>query len=75
MLTFAIPLAHLAFLTGEPANGALTEETLVDRSGLEKMCQMHGGFKRPAPGEDTGMDLDEPFLTALELFNGRPGER
>ncbi len=39
-------------------------------SGLELMCLMHAGFKRLAPGEDTGMNLDEPFLTALELFNG-----
>ena len=39
-------------------------------SGLEMMCLMHAGFKRLAPGEDTGMNLDEPFLTALELFNG-----
>lgn len=40
-------------------------------SGLELMCLMHAGFKRLAPGEDTGMNLDEPFLTALELFNGQ----
>ena len=43
-------------------------------SGLELMCLMHAGFKRLAPGEDTGMNLDEPFLTALELFNGEQGE-
>ena len=41
-------------------------------SGLELMCLMHAGFKRLAPGEDTGMDLDEPFLTALGMFNGQP---
>ncbi len=46
---------------------ALPGETF---SGLELMCLMHAGFKRLAPGEDTGMNLDEPFLTALELFNG-----
>ena len=46
---------------------ALPGETF---SGLEMMCLMHAGFKRLAPGEDTGMNLDEPFLTALELFNG-----
>ena len=38
-------------------------------SGLQMMCLMHAGFKRLAPGEDTGMALNEPFLTALELFN------
>jgi hypothetical protein len=74
MLTLAIPLAHLAFLTGDPADGAVSEEMLIARSGLEKMHLMHAGFKRLAPGEDTGMNLDEPFLTALELFNGQPGE-
>jgi hypothetical protein len=28
------------------------------------------GFKRIAPEQDTGMDLNEPWITALELFNG-----
>ena len=31
MLNLAIPLAHLAFLTGEPADGAVSEETLIAR--------------------------------------------
>jgi hypothetical protein len=35
---------------------------------------MHAGFKRLAPEQDTGMDLDAPFLTALELFNAKQGE-
>lgn len=38
-------------------------------SGLQLMCLMHAGFKRLSPELDTGMDLDEPFLQALELFN------
>jgi len=38
-------------------------------SGLQLMCLMHAGFKRIAPELDSGMDLEEPFLTALELFN------
>jgi tetratricopeptide (TPR) repeat protein len=37
-------------------------------SGLQLMCLMHAGFKRIAPEQDTGMDLDDPFLTALQLF-------
>jgi hypothetical protein len=37
-------------------------------TGLQLMCLMHAGFKRIAPEHDTGMDLDAPFLTALELF-------
>jgi hypothetical protein len=37
-------------------------------SGLHLMCLMHAGFKRIAPDLDSGMDLEEPFLTALELY-------
>ena len=29
---------------------------------------MHAGFQQIAPEHETGMDLAEPFLTALELF-------
>ena len=50
---------------------ALPGETFSD---LEMMRLIHAGFKRLAPGEHTGMKLDEPFLTALELFNGRAPE-
>lgn len=38
-------------------------------SGLQLMCLMFAGFKRIAPDQDVGMDLNEPFLTALQLFN------
>ena len=38
-------------------------------SGLQLMCLMHAGFKRVAPEHAVGMELEEPFLTALELFN------
>ena len=37
-------------------------------SGLQLMCLMHAGFQQFAPEHETGMDLAEPFLTALELF-------
>jgi hypothetical protein len=30
---------------------------------------MFAGFKRIAPDQDTGMDLNLPWITALELFN------
>jgi hypothetical protein len=30
---------------------------------------MYAGFKRIAPEQDIGMDLNEPWITALELFN------
>ena len=42
-------------------------------SGHQLMCLMHAGFKRLAPEHDTGMDLDAPFLTALELFHAERG--
>ena len=29
---------------------------------------MYAGFKRIAPEQDTGMDLKEPWITALGLF-------
>ena len=38
-------------------------------SGLQLMCLMHAGFQQIAPEHDTGMDLEEPFLTALSIFN------
>jgi hypothetical protein len=38
------------------------------------MCLMFAGFKRIAPEHDLHMDLHEPFLTALEMFQkGEPG--
>lgn len=38
-------------------------------SGHQLMCLMYAGFKRIAPDQDTGMDLNEPWITALELFS------
>ena len=38
-------------------------------SGLHLMCLMFAGSKQVAPDLDTGMDLEAPFLSALELFN------
>jgi hypothetical protein len=32
-------------------------------------CLMFAGFKRIAPDQDVGMDLNEPWVAALELFN------
>ena len=37
-------------------------------SGLYLMCLMYAGFKRVAPEHDVGMDLNEPFLAALSLY-------
>ena len=42
-------------------------------SGLEMMCLMHAGFRRLAPDMETGMDLDEPYLVALEMFELEKG--
>ena len=41
-------------------------------SGLHLMCLMYAGFKRIAPDHDLQMELHEPFLTALEMFQHRP---
>lgn len=35
------------------------------------MCLMYVAFKRVAPKSAIGMNLDEPFLTAFEIFNHR----
>jgi hypothetical protein len=42
---------------------------LPDRtfSGLHLMCLTYAGFKRVAPDQDVRMDLEEPFLNALQL--------
>jgi Tfp pilus assembly protein PilF len=37
-------------------------------SGLHLMCLMYAGFKRVAPEHDVGMDLNDPFLAALSLY-------
>lgn len=38
-------------------------------TGLHLMCLMYAGFKRLAPEQDLGVDLNEPVLNAFELFN------
>ncbi len=49
---------------------------LPDRkfSGLHLMCLMYAGFKRVAPEHDPGMDLIDPFLTALQLHQAQGGK-
>lgn len=37
-------------------------------SGLQLMCLMFAGFKRIAPEHDLQMDLEAPFLMALDMF-------
>jgi hypothetical protein len=32
-------------------------------SGLQLICLMYAGFKRIAPEQDTGMDLNDPWIT------------
>ncbi|MCX6910882.1 MAG: tetratricopeptide repeat protein [Verrucomicrobia bacterium] len=36
-------------------------------SGLHLMCLMYAGFKRVAPDHEVQMDLNDPFLTALQM--------
>ena len=51
---------------------ALPDESF---SGLHLMCLMFAGFKRFAPEHDVDMNLEEPFLTALQLFQARKGSQ
>jgi tetratricopeptide (TPR) repeat protein len=43
-------------------------------SGLHLMCLMYAGFKRVAPEHDVGMDLNDSFLTALQLHQAQGGK-
>lgn len=44
-------------------------------SGLHLMCLMFAAFKRIAPDLDSGMDLEDPWLEALQIHNsGKKGE-
>jgi hypothetical protein len=33
------------------------------------MCLMYTGFKRIAPDQDLGIDLEEPYSAAIKLHN------
>jgi tetratricopeptide (TPR) repeat protein len=50
---------------------------LPDRkfSGLHLMCLMYAGFKRVAPEHEVQMDLNEPFLTALQMHKNGEDKR
>jgi hypothetical protein len=37
-------------------------------SGLELMCLMYAAGQRLMPGESVGMDLNDEYLLALQLF-------
>ena len=79
----ALPAAEAAKLGREGLDYASPDEkyelrALPDRkfSGLHLMCLMFAGFKRIAPETDnSGLDLEEPFLAALELFEKGEGQR
>jgi len=51
--------------------------TLPDRkfSGLHLMCLMFAGFKRFAPEHDVRMDLEDSFLTALQMHKNGEGKQ
>lgn len=44
-------------------------------SGLHLMCIMYAGFKRIAPEQDIGMDLNEPYVAALKLYDTKNGRK
>jgi tetratricopeptide (TPR) repeat protein len=52
-------------------------KTLPERkfSGLHLMCLMYAGFKRVAPEHEVQMDLNDPFLTALQMHENGEGKR
>lgn len=43
-------------------------------SGSQLMCPMHAGFKRVAPEHEVQMDLNDPFLTALQMHKNGEGK-
>ncbi|MEA3429047.1 MAG: tetratricopeptide repeat protein [Thermodesulfobacteriota bacterium] len=43
-------------------------------SGLQLMCLMYAGFNRFAPERNLGMDLEEPFRAALQLYEMKKGK-
>ena len=43
-------------------------------SGLQLMCLMYAGFSRFAPEQNLNMDLEEPFRTALQLYDMKKRE-
>ncbi len=43
-------------------------------SGLHLMCLMYAGFKRVAPEYEVQMDLNDPFLTALQMHKNGEGK-
>jgi len=55
---------------------SITHRILAFRElyGLHLMCFMYAGFKRVAPEHDPGMDLNDPFLTALQLHQAQGGK-
>ena len=62
-MVVSITLRQLSFLIGR------------DFLSLPEMCLMFAGFKRVAPEHAVGMELEEPFLTALKLFQDGEGKR
>ena len=73
-LAFEIALAGQNGLDYAKAEAAHTLKALPGErfTGLQLMCLMFAAFKRIAPDQgDLGMDLNEAFLTALELHQQR----
>ncbi len=44
-------------------------------SGLHLMCIMYAGFKRIAPEQDLGMDLEEPYRSAFQLHKHKKNKK
>jgi hypothetical protein len=44
-------------------------------SGLHPMCLMYAGFKRVAPEHNVQMDVNDPYLTALQMHKNGEGKQ
>lgn len=74
-VAFEVALAGQGGLDYASSDEKYTLRSLPDRkfSGLHMMCLMYAGFKRIAPEQDLGMDLNDSFLTALQMH--KSGEK
>lgn len=76
-IAFEIAILGMGGLDHASSEQKYTLETLPGErfSGLQATCLMYAGFARIAPGQDTGMDLKEPFQVALQLHEARKRKR
>lgn len=77
-VAFEFAVLGMAGLDHASSDQKYTLESLPGErfSGLQATCLMHAeGFARIAPDQDTGMDLQEPFQVARQLYEARKRDR